>query len=82
MGNMFKVNNKVTRTTPLFIVNFEHIWTIANFELVNAGWLRTLWRICNGAFLRKGPYTYDIHTEEGGGLEIFQVFADSIVFQK
>ena len=42
---MFKVNNKDTRTTPsgIFIVNVEHIShlvlvSIANFELVNAGW--------------------------------------------
>ena len=40
---MFKVNNKDTRTTPrrsgIFIVNFEHISHIVNFELVIAGWV-------------------------------------------
>ena len=46
---MFKVNNKYTRTTPIvFIVYFEHIshlvlvFSIVNFEQVNAGWAVTL----------------------------------------
>ena len=31
----------------------------------------------------KGPYIYEIHTEEGwGSLEICYVFADSIVFKQ
>ena len=42
---MFKVNNKATKTTPGFIVNFEHIShlcssvSIVNFEQINAGWV-------------------------------------------
>ena len=41
---MFKVKNKNTRTTGIFIVNFENIshlalmFPIVNFEQVNAGW--------------------------------------------
>ena len=49
MWNMFKVNNKETKTTPMasfsvFIVNFEHIShlcssvSIVNFEHVITGW--------------------------------------------
>ena len=37
---MFKVNNKNTRTTSLFlIVNFEHI-SIVEIEQVNVSWVR------------------------------------------
>ena len=49
--NMFKVNNKDTKTTPMrhfgvFIVNLEHIShlcstvSVVNFEQVNGGWVR------------------------------------------
>ena len=43
---MFKVNNKDTNTTGVFVVNFEHIShlcsrvSIVNFEQVNAGWVK------------------------------------------
>ena len=42
---MFKVNNKDTKTTGAFVVNFEHIShlcsrvSIVNFEHVIAGWV-------------------------------------------
>ena len=42
---MFKVNNKDTKTTGVFVVNFEHIShlcsrvSIVNFEHVIAGWV-------------------------------------------
>ena len=42
---MFKVNNKDTKMTGVFIVNFEHIShfssriSVVNFEHVNAGWV-------------------------------------------
>ena len=44
--NMFKVNNKDTKTTSAFVVNFEHIShlcsrvSIVNFEQVNVGWVK------------------------------------------
>ena len=43
---MFKVNNKDTKTTSAFVVNFEHIShlcsrvSIVNFEQVNVGWVK------------------------------------------
>ena len=43
---MFKVNNKDTKTTGAFVVNFEHIShlcsrvSIVNFEQVNVGWVK------------------------------------------
>ena len=44
MWNMYKVNNKTTKTTNIEHFSFEHIShlcssvSIVNFEQVNAGW--------------------------------------------
>ena len=35
---MFKINNEDTRT-GVFIVNFEHVSYLVNFEQVNAGYV-------------------------------------------
>ena len=67
---MFKVNNKVTKTTPLasfwyLIVNFEHIShlcstvSVVNFEHVIAGWDRNnifFDRTNNGRKFSKNSY--------------------------
>ena len=52
---MFKVNNKITRTTPLasfwsFIVSFQHIShlfrvTIVDFELLNVRWVHQIFSL-------------------------------------
>ena len=52
---MFKVNNKITRTTPLtsfwsFIVSFEHIShlfrvTIVDFEPLNVSWVHQIFSL-------------------------------------
>ena len=81
----FKLSLKTVNDAIDIKINFRNVFQKSSDQeglLFRNQVCRTITLLDDVPWFVKRPYIYDVDTEGGWGLEIFQVFVDSIVFKQ